>query len=193
MTPKDIALTTAGVLASLGLTYLLWKRSQASPAPAAVDSSQNVPLSQDGALAPYYGSTYYGGGGFPSFPSVSVPSIAGNGAGAIAGDGGNLGSDYYQQPADADSLLSKVLDAYASAIGSGSSPGAGGPTIQPIASRAGDLISGIPLTAEDARGNLVGAPSVVPVGNTTATWANGYNLDLPDNLHNDHILAAGQI
>jgi hypothetical protein len=96
---KEIALTTVGVLSGLALTYLLWKRSQASSAAqasAAATAAANAQAqayaqaqqeSQFGAAA-----SFVGGGGYAqttpySSPNTtvtsSVPSTADNGTSTL--------------------------------------------------------------------------------------------------------------
>jgi hypothetical protein len=187
MTRKDIALTTGGVIASLGLTYLLWRRSQAqgaAQAAAVADSSSSDYQPQPGASYGEYAM-------LPAFPSMSVSSIAGSGSVTAAGSGSNLGVDPYQQPTDSGSLLFQVLRDYAERMGDGATVESNSYQITAIPSHANETISGIPVTAADARANLVSPGSIVPVSNTTATTANGYSLEIPDTLHHNHEIYAG--
>lgn len=208
MNRKDIALTVAGVLATMALAYLFYRQQQAASQTAAATTSQDVTSPSystdqglyDASLEYQYAS---------QMPSVSVPTVSSTSstssyAGSVdtsastAATGGEASTDY-------TNLLSQIISTYAlqnSPVSSGFNQtdfsGLVIPTVdtQPVVST-----TGIPTTANDAltdaenmlgvngsltttEGAAVQSPSVQAPSTTSApaTQTSG--------LHYNHILAS---
>lgn len=190
MNRKDIALTVAGVLATMALAYLFYRQQQATAAAAA-------PVTQDltdPSYADYADPNYayqYAGAGSSTIPSVSVPTYTADSIASVdtsAGSGAQASSDY-------NDLLSQIIAAYhggddtSTDFSSLAIPAA---TVQPSLN-----VTNIPQTAADAltnasnmlgvsgtTGGAVSPPSTTPVGTTSA----GQNLPATS-VHYNHILS----
>lgn len=191
MNRKDIALTVAGVLATMALAYLFYRQQQATAAAAAAPVTQDV---NDPSYADYADPNYayqYAGAGSSSIPSVSVPTYTADSISSVdtsAGTGAQASSDY-------NDLLSQIIAAYhggddtSTDFSSLAIPAA---TVQPSLN-----VTNIPQTAADAltnasnmlgvsgtTGGAVSPPSTTPVGTTSA----GQNLPATS-VHYNHILS----
>lgn len=206
MNRKDIALTVAGVLATMALAYLFYRQQQTAALPAVI-TSQDVTspgYSDDSSL--YDASVAYQYAS--QMPSISVPTISSTSstsavASSVDTSASTAATGGFGET-DTNNLISQIIAAYATQNTTPSPvyeqtdfSGLTIPTtdVQPV-----ETTTGIPTTAGDAlqnAANMLGingdltttinaavqAPSTIPVSTTT---------EQASTLHYNHILSTGQ-
>jgi hypothetical protein len=192
MNRKDIALTVAGVLATMALAYLFYRQQQASTAASAATSSQDVTspdYSDDSSL--YDASIAYQYASQMS--SISVPTVSSTSStSAVASSvdtSASTAATGSVGETDTNNLISQIISAYATQNTPASGvyqqtdfSGLAVPTIdtEPVVSTTGiPTMAGQALTdAENmlgvngVTGGAVNPPSVMPVATTTRPVAN---------------------
>jgi hypothetical protein len=145
MSDKDIALTVGGILATMILAYMLWKRQQdsaAAPAPA-VDAS--VDATDQAATMAYYSQQAQAS---YSLPQISVPSI---GAASVdtSSTAAPVDSSSSAAPVDvsAEDLIAQIVAAYSP---TNIPPAALPPAMAVIPPSQDPSIAAVPTTAADA-------------------------------------------
>jgi len=110
MNRKDIALSVAGVLATMALAYLFYRQQQAASAASAA-AAQPQDVTDPNYYDNYYDPNYayqYAGSGSSIIPTVSVPTYtADSGVDTSASTAAGI-----QAPTDDNSLLSQIIAAY---------------------------------------------------------------------------------
>lgn len=207
MNRKDIALTVAGVLATMALAYLFYRQQQAASQTAAVTTSQDVTspgYSTDQGL--YDSSLEYQYAS--QMPSISVPTVSSTSStssyansvdtsASTAATGGEASTDY-------TNLLSQIISTYAlqnapasPAFNQTDFSGLVIPTVdtQPVVST-----TGIPTTAGDALtdaqnmlgvggGLITSAGAAVPPPSTQAPSTSAQPVTQTSPLHYNHIVS----
>lgn len=208
MNRKDIALTVAGVLATMALAYLFYRQQQAATAASAATSSQDVTTPDysddsslyDASMAYQYAS---------QLSSISVPTVSSTSStSAVASSvdtSASTAATGSVGETDTNNLISQIISAYATQNAPASDvyqqtdfSGLVIPTVdtQPVVST-----TGIPTTAGDA---LTDAENMLGV-NGSLTTTNGAAVQPPSvqapsttsvpttqtsGLHYNHILAS---
>jgi hypothetical protein len=177
MNRKDIALSVAGVLATMALAYLFYRQQAAATAAAAAATPQDVTDPYSMYADPNY-AYQYAGSAASAIPTVSVPTYsADSGQDTSASTAAGV-----QAPTDDNSLLSQIIAAYHgdSTDTSQSSVDFASLAIPTATVTPTITIGNIPQTAADAtsnaqnmlgvsgvNGGAVSPPSTVPVSTTT--------------------------
>lgn len=199
MNRKDIALTVVGVLATAGLTYLLYRKQQSDSAAATAAAS----TSSDVTDPNYYGdqgglydeSVAYQMG---AQSAITVPSLSSTGtsstdASSSVDTSATTASTGNEPTTDANDLISQIIQAYAAGTPSSSSTNQyqqtdfSGLSIPTATVTPSVAITGIPTTAAQAaqdaenmlgiNGSLtsstgaVNPPSITPVATTSRPTA----------------------
>jgi hypothetical protein len=178
MNRKDIALSVAGVLATMALAYLFYRQERADAAAAAAPAVQDV---SDPSYADYADPNYayqYAGSAAAAIPTVSVPSYTADSVDTSAST-----ATASQTPTDDDNLLSQILAAYhgdttASTVNSSLAIPAA--TVQPALT-----VTNVPQTAADA---LTNSQNMLGVSGVTGGAVNPPSTTA---VHFNHIVNQG--
>ena len=190
MNRKDIALTVAGVLATMALAYLFYRQQQtaaAASAPAAQDV--NDPNYYNDYGDPNY-AYQYAGSAASSIPTVSVPTYTADSSSTVDTSASTAAG--IQAPTDDNSLLSQIIAAYhGDSTSTNSSVDFSSLAIPTASVQPTVTVSNIPQTAADA---LTNSQNMLGVSGVTGGAVNPPSTTPPavtTSVHYNHIVATG--
>lgn len=210
MNRKDIALTVAGVLATMALAYLFYRQQQQSAAVQAATTSQDVtsPGYDDGGL--YDSSMQYQYAYASQLASASVPTLSATSSNSAVANSvdtsASTAATGNEPTSDGESLISQILAEFHTS-NNGSSGVSYSPSdyssllIPTIDTQPVVTTTGIPITAADAAsdadnmlavntgGLTSSATNAVPAPSTQAPSTVATPASQASPLHYNHILS----
>lgn len=176
MNKKDIALTVAGVLATMVVAYLIYKMQQRDAAAAAAGASADQVTSEQAAIASMSDqlNAYQFAESLPQITTPSVTGVTTNTSASVSSSSDTADLGAYVDSTDINQLLGSIIQAFGGNLASSQATPAELSTLQ-IPSVTGvqeTALSGVPVTAQQAAAQaiLTAAPSITTLTSDSAAY-----------------------